>query len=237
MNRQSLRVTLLEQERFTMSSDWIDQIELQRSRGAKFSVMANKYGDDPMSGRRRWFNLETTAGIEEPMALMKAVDAAASLLDVTLEWVDAIPLIATIDWVSAAVIAGKLEIAIPELPATDFLISQRSLRALGKVTVSAEWGGELHNLSMSFERWVRILNGQSFSFRSPYSYEGQRFRGLWSFGDDLELEVTYTGSGVALTGSLHDLSKHEGPKLDGVDLAVLALRAASAKQTAIGMEA
>lgn len=225
MTRRSAKVVLLHRDAFSMVDDWIDHIELRRDAYATFSVWGNKYGEDPMNGRRRWFDWNKTKGLKSPMAVYKAIEDEAEYLSVQVEWVDAIPLIASIDWLSAAVIANKVGFEIPALPDVDVLLTQRSLRSIGQFTIGAEWGYEMHELTLSFERWVRILGGQSWSIKEPYFYEGQRFMCEWSFDGNGGLVVAYEDGGVGWHGRLSSLDAINGPKMDDVDLAQLALAA------------
>lgn len=225
MARRSARAVLLHRESSSMVDDWIDHIELRRDAYANFSVWGNKYGEDPMTGRRRWFEWDKTTGIRSPMAVKKAIEAEAEFLGVPVEWADAIPLIASIDWVTAVVIASSSGYEIPKLPAFDVLRFQRSLRALGRVTIGAEWGYYMHELSMPFERWARILGGEAWGTDEPYWYEGERFTGTWAFDGAGQLEVSYDGGGVGWFGELNGLESIDGPTVDEVDLAKVALGA------------
>lgn len=225
MSRRAAKVVLLHREAFSMVDDWIDHIELRRDAHAKFAVWSNKYGEDPMTGRRRWFDWDKTKGLKSPMAIHKAIEDAAEYLSVQVEWVDAIPLIASVDWLTAAVIASSVGYEIPALPDVDVLLSQRSLRSIGRVTIGAEWGYDMHELTLPFERWVRILGGESWSIEEPYWYEGQRFIGEWSFDGTGGLVVGYHDGGVGWDGSLGSLDVIDGPKMDYVDLARIALAA------------
>ena len=166
-----------------------------------------------------------TKGLKSPMAIYKAIEDEAEYLSVQVEWVDAIPLIASIDWLTAAVIASKVGFEIPALPDVEILLTQRSLRSLGRVTIGAEWGYDMHELSLPYERWVRVLKGETLSIEQPYWYEGQRFTGEWSFDGIGGLVVGYDDGGVGWDGKLGGLDVIEGPKLDEVDLARLALSA------------
>lgn len=206
-----------------MVSDWIDHIELRRDAHANFTVPGKGYGEDPVTDRRRWFELDKMERLKNPMEIYQALENAASLLHVEIEWVDAIPLIASIDRVTGAVMAENTGQHTPPLPGTDVILEQRSLRALGKVTIGAEWGYYMHELSLNFERWIRILGGASWTVEMPYWYEGERFMGTWSFDNSTELDVAYEGDGVGWTGTLADLDIIDGPVVDEVDLAKLAL--------------
>jgi hypothetical protein len=225
MTRRAAKVVLVHRDAFSMVDDWIDHIELRRDAYATFSVWGNKYGEDPMTGRRRWFDRDKTRGLKSPMAIHKAIEDAAEYLNVQIEWVDAIPLIASIDWLTAAVIASSVGYEIPALPDADVLLGQRSLRAIGRVTIGAEWGYDMHELTLSFERWVRILQGDGWSTEAPYWYEGQRFTAEWCFDGAGSLLVGYDDGGVGWEGRLDGLEVIEGPKLDDVDLAKLAVSA------------
>jgi len=225
MTRRAAKVVLVHRDAFSMVDDWIDHIELRRDAYATFSVWGNKYGEDPMTGRRRWFDWDKTKGLKSPIAIHKAIEDAAQYLNVQVEWVDAIPLIASIDWLTAAVIASCVGYEIPALPDADVLLRQRSLRSIGRVTIGAEWGYDMHELTLPFERWVRILRGDGWPTEEPYWYEGQRFTGEWCFDGAGGLLVGYDDGGVGREGRLDGLDVIEGPKLDDVDLAKLALSA------------
>ena len=226
MIRRSAKVVLLHCEAFSMVDDWIDQIELRRDRHATFSVLAKKYGEDPMTGRRRWLDWDKTKGLKNPMAIHKAIEDTAEYLNVQVEWVDAIPLIAQIDWVTAAVIASNVGRQIPELPGVEILLAQRSLRALGPVRVGAKWGCDIHELTLPFDRWVRTLVGQHFDAEQIYWYEGKRFIANWAFEGSGGVVVSYGDGGVGWEGALGELEFIEGIQIDAVDLARVALGAA-----------
>ena len=121
----------MHREAFSMVDDWIDHIEIRRSAGANFAVWGNKYGENPMNGRRQWGEWEKVKGLKSPMAIFKAIEDMAEFLSVDVEWVDAIPLIATIDWLMAAVIANRKGFDIPALPDVDDLLD--IIRILPKV--------------------------------------------------------------------------------------------------------
>lgn len=207
-----------------MVDNWIDHIELRRNAYATFAVWGNKYGEDPITGRRRWFDWDKTRNLRSPMEVYKAIEDEAAYLNVEVEWFDVIPSIASIDWLTAAVIANKTGQDVPRLPDLTTLQSQRSLR-LGRLTIGAEWGYDMHELVISFERWIRILLGEPWSTNIPYFYEGQRFVGNWSFDGDRNLSVTYGDGGVGWEASLNALDFIKGPQIDEVDLARLALDA------------
>jgi hypothetical protein len=225
MSRRAAKVVLLHRDAFSMVDDWIDHIELRRDAHATFAVWGKKYGEDPMTGRRRWFDWDKTKGLKSPMAIHEAIEDAAAYLSVEVEWVDAIPLIASIDWLTAAVIGKNIGYEIPALPEIDVLLTQRSLCTVGHVTIGAEWGYAMHELVMPLERWMRILRGERWSIEEPYWHEGQRFTGDWSFDGTGGLVVSYDDGGVGWQGQLTGLDVIEGPKLDNVDLATLALSA------------
>ena len=157
------------------------------------------------------------------MALRKAIEDYAQELAVEIEWADVIQLIASINWVTAAVIADKTGHEIPELPTLDILLDHCLPYPSDDVEIGANWGYELHFLSMPFERWVSILFGEKWEEEEPYWYEGKEFTGTWSFNGKGELEVWYDGGGVGWNGGLSGLDLINGPKVDEVDLAWLVL--------------
>ena len=99
---------------------------------------------------------------------------------------------------------------------------------MGKVTIGAEWGYDMHELMMSFEQWLRILGGEDDLVERPYRYEGKRFMGVWSFDGNGRLEVGYDDGGQGWEGLLQDLELIDGPKLEDADLAKLAVHASGA---------
>ena len=169
---------------------------VRRSAHAKFAVWGNKYGEDPMTGKRRWMDWDKTSDLRSPAAVKKALEDEAEFLGVEIDWSDALPLIAMIDRLSAAVIASITGLKVPARPATDVLLEQRALRPLGQVTIGVMWGYDMHELQLSFERWIRILGGEAWTIEDPYWYEGQRFAGCWAFNGQGGLEVTYDDGGV-----------------------------------------
>ena len=225
MSRRAAKVVVLHRDAFSMLDNWIDQIELRRDAYATFAVLGRKYCGDLITGRRRWFDWGKTKGYKSPTAIYKAIEDEAENLNVQVEWVDAVPLISSIDWLTAAVIASKFDFELPALPDVEILLAQRSLRSLGRVTIGADWGYDIHEISLPYERWVRVLRGETLFIEQPYWCEGQRFTGEWSFDGVGGLVVGYDDSGVGWNGRLCELDVIEGPKLDEVDLARLALSA------------
>lgn len=231
MGRNSAAVTLLERDRFTMSDSWTDRIELTRSAGCKFEVTGSK--DLGASALDQPGNLPITHvdGITSPRALYRALNDAAMILDVELEWVDAIPLIAQLDWITAAVIANETGHELPELPSFEIVVSQRSLtsiRRMVKVTIGAEWGYDMHELTMSFEQWLRILGGEGHRVEKPYLYEGKRYLGVWMFDGKGGLVVGIDYEGEGWGGRLVDLELIDGPRVEDADIAKLAVHASRA---------
>ncbi len=225
VNRFASKVVLVHRDAFSMVDNWIDHIELRRSSNATFAVWGNKYGGNPINGRRQWGEWDKVKGLKSPMAIYKAIEYEAEFLNVQVEWVDAIPLIASIDWLTAAVVANRIGYEIPTLLEFDKLLSQRPLRTLGRVRIGAKWGYDMHELDVPFERWIRILLGEPTSIEKTYWYEGKRFMGSWSFDGRGALSVGYDGGGGGWEGNLASLDIIAGPILDNVDLAKLALSA------------
>ena len=106
------------------------------------------------------------------------------------------------------------------------LIKQRSFRSLGKVTIGVEWGYDMHTISMSFTRWLRVLGGEPYVKSERYNYEGEVSKAQWCFNCQ-QLEVTYDDGGTGWEGGLDTLDLLIGPQVDDVDIAKLAVRASS----------
>lgn len=89
------------------------------------------------------------------------------------------------------------------------------------VSITVEWGYELHILELTDSQWESILSGKPLEIEGDgYAYEGEFFVDTWSFegGIDGNLVVTYrpaeggamdegTGYQGALSGA--DIQHHE----------------------------
>ena len=219
-SRRSAQVVLVDSERFTMQSSWCDHLELRRDRRAQFSVHARKLIDG------KWNAWNICKGLVTPLQVMNAIDKSADLLGVVVKYVEALPLIACIDWVTAAVIAEKIGQGIPTLNEFAILTKQRSFRPFGKVTIGVEWGYDMHTISMPFERWLRVLDGEHYIKSERYNYEGDVCKAQWRFNCQ-QLEVTYDNGGTGWEGGLNTLDLLIGPQVDGADIAKLATQASS----------
>jgi hypothetical protein len=219
-SRRSAKAVLVDRERSSIQSSWRDLLELRRDARARFSVYVRKFSDG------KWELGNTCKGLVTPLQVMNAIGESADLLGTEIEYVKALPLIASLDWVTAAVIAEKMGCGIPTLPEFPSLIKQRSLRSFGRVIVGVEWGHDMHEIFLPFDRWLQVLGGDRYIKSAPYHYEGESFRAQWRF-NDLQLEVIYDGEGVGWDGDLHSLGLLKGPQVDGVDIAKLALLASS----------
>ncbi len=226
MRRKAATAVLLHREAFSMVDNWIDHVEVRRSRYGVLTVRGNEHGENPDTGRRCWGRWRRTPDLKNPVSLRSAVDAMAKSLGVSVDWAHAVPVLASIDWFTAAVIASTAGLRIPALPPADELVQQRSLRSLGPVVLGVTWGYEMHQLQISLEQWLRILSGEPWSTEEPYWYEGQRFTGRWAFDGRRGLQVTYDDGGVGWEGDLGGVDVIIGPQMDGVGLGRLALDAA-----------
>jgi hypothetical protein len=176
-------------------------------------------------GRKRWIEIDRVAGLKVPSQIAAGLDRCAETIGVDLAWFETVNEIAKLDWVVAAVVANQRGEDVPRLPVIDVLVSQRSLRALGKVQVCAEWGYDLHEVWLSMEIWLRILGGEVVMVHVPYSYEGQACQAIWRFDvnakEQLDIGIDNGGSGWA--GDLDSITVLKGPDIEGVDIAKVAL--------------
>jgi hypothetical protein len=205
-------------------------LQLIRRRGCRFDLVEVD-GAQAASAVRRSHSPEPLAsGITAPLELRRAIELLASQRSVSLDWPELAARIAVLDWVTAAVIATATSSPVPPLPGFEVLAAQRSLtslRALGKVVLHADWGYDDHEVSIPFDRWLRIVTGHADVIRRAYHYEGERFLGEWKFDGQGGLVVGYDDGGEGWVGDLTGLDDIEGPMIDGVDLAAASLRAAS----------
>lgn len=84
------------------------------------------------------------------------------------------------------------------------------------VTVSVEWGYELHSLTLSPGQWASVLAGEALSVvGAGYHYEGQHFQDYWHFGGGLDGDLTVEygdDGGTGFIGSLDDAIIEEAPR-------------------------
>jgi hypothetical protein len=207
-----------------------DRLELCRQRDGQLSVIASRAGASGSLDGAGWREVRRTDGLSSPAEVRRSLTDAAEALGLTLDWADIVPRVADADWLIGAVLAHELSQPLPALPPLEVLLTQRPrkvLRALGSVTLGAEWGYDMHEMSISFDRWLRIVAGNRDEIARSYRYEGERYKGEWRFDGRGELEVGYDDGGVGWTGSLEELDMLDGPILDGVDIALLAVRAST----------
>ena len=222
MRRRAARVAICDEERFSMLDSWIDLIELRRSANGEIAVWANKFCECPSTAKRKWRGWSKTKGIRKPSVVFETVELEAESLGFSIDWNDALPLIATLDWLTAAIIAKQQDYSMPDILSPEVLFLQRSFRRLGDLTIMVEWGYCKHELTISMDRWLRICAGESWDCDKPYLYEAQRFTSNWSFADR-KLLVTYDDGGCGWEGSLKDLESISGPIIDGIDIGRLFL--------------
>ena len=225
---RSPSVVLIEQDRDTMVSNWVDAIVVSRNQQRHFNVYARKYAETmDTAASRRWMTLDSTIGLKEPSALLSAINATAAYLDLELDWHEAIAALAGLDWVVAAAVAKEGNWALPAPPTFEALAQQRATCSRARVEVRVEWGYESHSIFVPMSEWVEIAGGGSYSDEEPYSYEGKSFTACWSIlgaGKD-SLHVTYDDGGEGFRGALAGASIR-GPQMFGHDVARLLIEAA-----------
>ena len=224
--RRAASVVLVEEEGDNMTGNWIDQVSLRRDSRGRFIALAKKFCEDHMGrGRKRWIEIDRVADMKTPHQIAMGIDRCAETIGVDLAWFEVVDEIAKLDWVVAAVVSSQRGEDVPRLPALAVIVSQRSLRALGKVQVCAEWGYDLHEVWLSMESWLRILGGEVVVVHAPYRYEGQACHAVWRFDvnakDQLDIGIDDGGTGWA--GDLDSVTVLRGPDIEGVDLAKAAL--------------
>ncbi|MBC7499123.1 MAG: hypothetical protein H7315_01235 [Herminiimonas sp.] len=221
-------VTVHYQDRFHMTSDWIDQITISRTKRKRFTVRARKYVEDfDGKPRRRWLTLAKHADLRTSRELYESLVQAAQLLNVELDLQRVVSGIAKLDWLMAAVFARDNDLTLPDPPPprlqTDALV-HRLLggRRLPRLTVSVEWGYDSHELPVRMDAWIGILSGRRYFATCPYWYEGERYTGEWQFDIYAEdaLIVGYDGCGTGYQGSL-SRARINGPDWCGHDIAQL----------------
>jgi hypothetical protein len=118
---------------------------------------------------------------------------------------------------------------VPGLPPIATVLAQRSLRSLKKVSIGVEWGYDMHEVELPFDRWLRILGGEQDSISTGYYYEGEPFTADWCFdiNNADQLVVGYDDGGTGWIGNLGGVDVLEGPVIEGVDIAQVALQAKS----------
>ncbi len=221
-------VVVHDQHRFHMTSDWIDEITISRTRRKRFTVRARKHAEtfDGKAGRR-WLMLDKASGLRTSQQLRESLEQAAQLLDIALDWDRVVSGIAQLDWLMAAVFARDNDLPLPQLPRPGLQTAERirtllGERRLSRLAVGDEWGYDTHYVPLRMDDWIGILSGQTYCADYPYWYEGKRFTGGWCFDIDAEnaLTVGYDGGGVGYQGSLYGATI-DGPVWCGHDIARL----------------
>ena len=73
------------------------------------------------------------------------------------------------------------------------------------VTISVEWGYEMHSLTMNYDQWASIQAGEEkYIGGEGFHYEGEFFYDGWTFNTPTagNLLVTYDDGGVGYEGSI-----------------------------------
>jgi len=80
---------------------------------------------------------------------------------------------------------------------------------LKSVTLSVEWGYEIHRLTIGPRNWKKIQDGKAWGTAGKtYYYEGERFSCYWDFncrGEPGSLVVSYSGGGDGYVGEWADV--------------------------------
>ncbi len=227
---RSQSVVLIEQDGDTLVSNWTDSIVVSRNRRRHFNVYALKYGESMDAGAgRRCETLDSTKGLKDPSTLLAAIEAAADELGLYMDWGDAIPALAELDWVVAAVVAKAVGGTLPSPPTFEELAQQRTSCARKKVEVSVEWGHGRRTIHVPMRDWVEIARGGSYSDEKPclYEDEGERFMAVLRIdGTEMSLEATYDEGSTGLIGALEE-ADIRGPRMFGHDVARLLIEASS----------
>lgn len=165
-----------------------------------------------------------------PEEIQIAIQDFAHRLKIKIDWPATVAVLSDLDWMTAALIAINTGQKTPRLPVLENLAAQRSLRSFGKVTVGVMWGYDMHELSMSYAQWLRIVSGEPWAKEKQFAYEGERFTGVWTFDGNHQLVISYDDGGEAWIGGLDDLDFVKGPLVESVDLALLVLAASKKAQ-------
>jgi hypothetical protein len=86
---------------------------------------------------------------------------------------------------------GEYELCLPRQ------VPKSTKKLPAKVSLSVEWGYELHSVSIRIRDWAAILGGDERSLKSKGWYEGKSFPVWWSFnhGEHHSLYVSYGKEG------------------------------------------
>jgi hypothetical protein len=100
---------------------------------------------------------------------------------------------------------------------------------LKSVTLSVEWGYEIHRLTIGPRNWKKIQDGKAWGTAGKtYYYEGERFSCYWDFncrGEPGSLVVSYSGGGEGYVGEWADVDiaeeYHAATSIAPIDLGEL----------------
>jgi hypothetical protein len=202
-------------------------VAISRTSGGRFQVITRRFAWQPIDSGNKPLMQEKTRKIKDPGDLYQALESAEQSAGTKFNWGQVFLKLAELDWVMAAAIAVSHGFEPPPLPTLEALMQQRSLKGLGDVTIGVEWGYEYHDLTISFEQWIELLNGEIIEIETDYDYEGESFTAVWVFDahNRDQLRVTYDGGAEGWTGSLQEVGSLEGPLVYGIDLVSVTLNA------------
>lgn len=138
-------------------------------------------------------------------------------------WATVAAKVASVNWLLGALIAADRQCEPPELPPIEQGPWPPGPLGSEHVLLGVEWGYEVHEIELSFARWVRLVAGETWKTEQAYHNDGELFTATWTFTKDRILSVTYDASGVGWEGDLGDVDVITGPRAGKVDLARLVL--------------
>jgi hypothetical protein len=208
-----------------MVSSWTDAIVVSRTPRGMFGVYSRKQLDASEGGR--WITLGQDTGLATPVALLAAIREAECLTNSDVEWDEALPKVAELDWAMGAALANALERDVPVPPKAKDLPAQGRFRKSDVVTVSVPWDNEEYSLDVPIHLWAEVCAGKSLRRRSRQHYEGTHFGLTWNFDITQEdaLVVASDEGGGDWENSLDEAYIH-GPEVFGLNMGKLMVSAA-----------
>jgi hypothetical protein len=160
------------------------------------------------------------APIKNPNQLWEVILTCKNDCGLEFGYQDIINQLAKLDWIVAAVLAKKIGVTVPRVPTLKLFQTQHSLRSILGVSIAVSWNYEWHYIKLSFEKWIRLLNGETQFKSSRYGADGQILTAHWRLNVNATSQIFVP---TCWEGSFRSANSLKGPMVDSYDLAILTL--------------
>ena len=154
---------LHEEERFSMASNWTDALVVTRTKAGTFSVYARKYLEVMDTGASaKWSTLGKWGPVRGFTELESAISKAEAILDIRLDWNNAISALVTLDFAVAVNLANKYGI-------DNYVISERELAEIlsGSAVLQRHTARLAYERRKEYEKYFRMVAPEWTKYLAP----------------------------------------------------------------------